>query len=438
VIAVPRIALVGRPNVGKSTLFNRIAGRRKAITDARPGSTRDRNYAQVTWQGSAFELIDTGGLLLQTDDPLLGPASKQAERAIEEADLVLLVVDARAGLLPDDKAIAARLRRLGKQVLVAVNKVEGDADGLAEFARLGFEEMRSISAEHGLGIGDLLDEALSRVPKVAAAEDEARPLRLALVGRPNVGKSSLLNRFLGSDRALVSPIPGTTRDAVDSLLEKNGKRYLFVDTAGIRRARHLKENVDHVSVLQARRSLDRADVAIVMLDAAEGLREMDATIAGYAEAAGRAVVVAVNKWDLADEKKLKQRTTEEDVRHALKFLSWARVVFISAQSGKGLTALLKAAEEAHEANRLRVTTGQLNRALADAMQGFLPKAAKGNKPVKLLFATQIGVAPPTFALSLNHPVDLHFSYKRYLENQLRKAFGFQGSPIVIKVRTRPH
>jgi GTPase len=437
-LKIPKIALVGRPNVGKSTLFNRIAGRRKAITDSRPGSTRDRNYAQTTWQGAAFELIDTGGLLLQTDDPLLGPASKQAERAIEEADLVLLMVDARAGLLPDDKAIAARLRRKGKQVLVAVNKVEGEEDGLGEFARLGFDGMMAISAEHGLGVGDLLDEALSRVPRVEAPEEEARPLRIALVGRPNVGKSSLLNRFLGSERALVSPIPGTTRDAVDSLLVKGDKRYLFVDTAGIRRSRLLKENVDHVSVVQARRSLERADVAIIMLDAAEGLREMDATIAGYAQEAGRAVVVAVNKWDLADEKGLKQRGTEENVRDALKFLSWAPVVFISAQSGKGLTALLKAAERAHASSRTRITTGQLNRLLAQVTQAFLPKAAKGNQPVKILFGTQIGVAPPTFALSLNHPVELHFSYKRYLENQLRKAFGFEGTPIVIKVRTRPH
>lgn len=437
-IAVPKIALVGRPNVGKSTLFNRIAGRRKAITDSRPGSTRDRNYAQASWQGSAFELIDTGGLLLESDDPLLGPASKQAELAIDEADLVVLVVDARAGLIPDDKAIAARLRRKGKQVLVAVNKVEGSEDALGEFPRLGFPHMLSISAEHGLGVGDLLDEAMSLVPKVAAPEEETRPLRIALVGRPNVGKSSLLNRYLGSERALVSPIPGTTRDAVDSLLVKGDKRYVFVDTAGLRRSRLLKENVDHVSVVQARRSLERADVAVLLLDATEGMREMDATIAGYADKAGRAVVVAVNKWDLADENKLKQRTTEEEVRHALKFLSWAPVVFISAQSGKGLTALLKAAERAHESSRTRITTGQLNRLLAQATQSFLPKAVKGNQPVKILFGTQIGVAPPTFALSLNHPVELHFSYKRYLENQLRKAFGFEGTPIVIKVRTRPH
>jgi GTP-binding protein len=438
VIEVPKIALVGRPNVGKSTLFNSIAGRRKAITDSRPGSTRDRNYAQTTWQGAAFELIDTGGLLLGSDDPLLGPATKQAERAIDEADLVVLVVDARAGLMPDDNAIAKQLRRKGKRVLVAVNKVERESDGLGEFVRLGFEDVHSISAEHGLGVGDLLDEALARVPRVEAPEEEERPLRLALVGRPNVGKSSLLNRFLGDERSLVSPIPGTTRDAVDSLLVKGGKRYLFVDTAGIRRSRLLKENVDHVSVIQARRSLERADVAILLLDAGEGMREMDATIAGYAQEAGKALVVAVNKWDLADEQGLKQKKTEEDIRYALKFLSWAPVLFVSALSGKGLTALLKAAEKAHEATRTRVTTGELNRLLAKATQGFLPKAAKGNQPVKILFGTQIGVAPPTFALSLNHPVDLHFSYRRYLENQLRHAFGFEGTPIVIKVRTRPH
>src|SRR6185503_9069360 len=284
---IPKVALVGRPNVGKSTLFNRIVGRRKAITDRRPGSTRDRNYAQATWQGAAFELIDTGGLLLETDDPLLGPATRQAERAIDEAQLVLLLVDARAGLLPDDTAIARNLRKKGKRVLVVVNKVEKDSDGMGEFARLGFEDMHAISAEHGLGVGDLLDEALALVPRVEAPEEEARPLKLALVGRPNVWKSSLLNRFLGSERSLVSPIPGTTRDSVDSLLVKGGKRYLFVDTAGIRRSRLLKENVDHVSVVLARRSLERADVAILLLDASEGLREMDATIAGYAQQAGR-------------------------------------------------------------------------------------------------------------------------------------------------------
>jgi GTPase len=429
---------VGRPNVGKSTLFNRICGRRKAITDSRPGSTRDRNYAQVSWQGAAFELIDTGGLLLGSPDPLLGPAADQAERAIDEADLVVFMVDARAGLMPDDASIAAALRRKGKRVLVAVNKAEGGDDGLAEFARLGFDQTLALSAEHGQGVGDLLDAALEELPRVAPAEDEQRPLRIALVGRPNVGKSSLLNKLLGSERALVSPIPGTTRDAVDSLLVKGDKRYLFVDTAGIRRSKHLKENVDHVSVVQARRSIERADVAILILDATEGLREMDATIAGYIQEAGRGVVLAVNKWDQARELKLTQRSFEEAVRYDLKFLPYAPVVLISAQSGKGLSAMLAAAERAHAASRTRVTTGQLNRVLAKATQANAPKAAKGGAPVKLLFATQIGVAPPTFALSINHPVDLHFSYKRYLENKLRAAFGFEGTPLVLKVRHRPH
>jgi GTP-binding protein len=437
-IPIPKIALVGRPNVGKSTLFNRITGQRKAITDRKPGSTRDRNYAQTSWQGAAFELIDTGGLLLQTDDPLLGPAAHQAERAIEEADLVLFVLDGRAGLLPDDEAIAARLRRAGKKVLLAVNKIEGPEDALGEFARLGFHPVLAISAEHGQGVGDLLDAALGELPRVEVPDEAAAPLRIAIVGRPNVGKSSLLNRLLGAERSVVSPIPGTTRDAVDSLLERGGKRYLFVDTAGIRKVRHLDENVDHVSVVQARRSLERADVALVILDAAEGLRDMDATIAGYVEEAGRPVVLVVNKWDVAGERELKQRAFEQAVRDRLKFLAWAPVLFVSAKTGKGLGAMLSAAARAHEASRARVATGPLNRLLGRATEAHAPKAAKGSYAVKLLFATQIGIAPPTFILSINHPVDLHFSYKRYLENQLREEFGFRGTPIVLKVRGRRH
>jgi GTP-binding protein len=436
-VTLPRIALVGRPNVGKSTLFNRICGRRKAIIDSRPGSTRDRNYAQTSWQGAAFELIDTGGLLLETDDPLLGPASDQAELAIAESDLILLVVDGRAGLMPDDAAIAQRLRKSGKKVIVAVNKIEGGDDGAGEFARLGFDTI-PLSAEHGLGVGDLLDEALSRVPKVEVAEEGEKPLRLAIVGRPNVGKSSLLNRFVGQSRAVVSAVPGTTRDAVDSLLEKGGKQYLFVDTAGIRRTRLLKENVDHVSVVQARRALERADVAILVLDATEGMREMDATIGGYALEAGRPTVIVVNKWDEADARGLKQRKVTEEIRDHLKFLSWAKIVYTSAKTGKGLTAILLAAEKAAAAGRTRMTTGQLNRFLAETAQRFPPKAMKGNQPVKILFGTQVGISPPTYALSLNHPVDLHFSYRRYLENQLRETLDLEGTPVVIKVRTRKH
>jgi GTP-binding protein len=274
---------------------------------------------------------------------------------------------------------------------------------------------------------------------VEVEDDPRAPLRIALVGRPNVGKSSLLNRLLGSERALVSPIPGTTRDAVDSLLERGGKRYLFVDTAGIRRVRHLKENVDHVSVVQARRSVERADVVVLVLDASEGLREMDAHIAGEVQEAGRGVVIAVNKWDLAGPGgERRQRAFEEEVRRRLKFLAYAPIVTVSARTGKGIGGLLAAAERVHRATRTRVTTGQLNRVVGKAVEGYAPKAARGNRPVRLLFATQVGVAPPTFVFSINQPVDLHFSYRRYLENKLRAAFGFEGSPLVMKVRTRAH
>jgi GTP-binding protein len=435
-IPLPRIALVGRPNVGKSTLFNRICGRRKAITDGRPGSTRDRNYAQVTWQGAAFELIDTGGLLLGTDDPLLGPATEQARRAIEEADLVLFIVDARDGLLPDDEAIARQLRKDARRVVVAVNKSEGDLADTTEFARLGFDEVVAISAEHGLGVGDLLDVALADLPRVEAGEDGPRPVRLALVGRPNVGKSSLLNRLLGRERALVSPIPGTTRDAVDEVFERSGRRYLLVDTAGIRRVRLLKENVDHVSVVQARRAIERCDVAVLVLDAEAGLREMDATIGGDILEAGVGVVLAVNKWDLAAERGLTQRAFEREVREHLKFLPWSPLVFLSTKTGRGVGALLGAVDRVQQVRQGRVTTGELNRMLARATKAHAPKADRGDRLVRILFASQIGIAPPTFAISINQPVDLHFSYKRYLENRIREAFGFEGTPIRLKVRQR--
>lgn len=435
-VPLPRIALVGRPNVGKSTLFNRICGRRKAITDGRPGSTRDRNYAQVSWQGRGFELIDTGGLLLGSDDPLLGPAAAQAERAIEEADVVLFIVDGRAGRLPDDEAIARRLRKEGKRVLLTVNKTEGREEDVSEFAPLGFGEVHFVSAEHGLGVGDLLDAALAGLPSVPPREDEAAPLSLALVGRPNVGKSSILNRLVGRDRALVSPVPGTTRDSVDEVFERRGRVYRLVDTAGIRRVRLLKENVDHVSVVQSRRSIARADVAVLVLDASSGLREMDATIGGEILEAGAGVVIAANKWDLAEEGKVGRRAFEREVREKLKFLPWAPLVLLSARTGKGLGTLVDAVDRVQSARRSRVTTGELNRLLARVAEAYAPKADRGAEPVRILYASQVGTAPPTFALVVNHPVDLHFSYRRYLENRLREAFGFEGTPLRLKVRHR--
>jgi GTP-binding protein len=284
-------------------------------------------------------------------------------------------------------------------------------------------------------VGDLLDAALEGLPRVER-EEEKPPLRLAMVGRPNVGKSSILNRLLGSERSVVSAIPGTTRDTVDSPFEWNGRRFLLVDTAGLRRVRLLKENVDHVSVVQARRAIDRCDVAVLVLDAGEGLREMDATIGGYIQEAGRGVVLVVNKWDLAEARSLKVKTFEQDVRDHLKFLPWAPLVFLSAQTGKGVGTLLKAVERVEVARNHRITTGELNRILASAAEAHSPKAAKGDKLIRILFGSQIGIAPPTFVISVNQPVDLHFSYKRYLENKIRSAFGFEGSPLVLKVRTR--
>ncbi|HEY8233140.1 MAG: ribosome biogenesis GTPase Der [Vicinamibacterales bacterium] len=437
-IPLPRIALVGRPNVGKSTLFNRICGRRQAITDGRPGSTRDRNYAQLSWQARAFELVDTGGLLFGSDDPLLGPAARQAEIAITEADIVMLLVDARAGLLPDDAAIARKLRRDGKRVLVVVNKVEGPGQDLADFTELGFDALHAVSAEHGQGIGDLLDAALEGVPVTEAPQETTPPVSVALVGRPNVGKSSILNRLVGRDRAVVSAIPGTTRDSVDEVFEKRGRRYRLVDTAGLRKVRLLKENVDHVSVVQARRALGRAEVAVLVLDAESGLREMDATIGGEVVDAGVGLVIAVNKWDLAAERRLEERKFELSVRDELKFVPWAPVVFVSAKTARGVSTLLAAVDRAHASRRARVTTGEFNRLLMQAADTHVPRPAKGSKPVKILFGSQIGIAPPTFALSVNQPVELHFSYLRYLENRIRDAFGFEGTPIRLKVRYRRH
>jgi GTP-binding protein len=363
---------------------------------------------------------------------------EQVQRAIAEADVILFVVDGRAGLLPDDEEIARELRREGKRVVLVVNKAEGRAGDPSDFARLGFEPVFAISAEHGQGVGDVLDATLEGLPRTEVEDEESPPLRLALVGRPNVGKSSILNRLLGADRAVVSAIPGTTRDSVDSPFERDGRRYLLVDTAGIRRVRLLKENVDHVSVVQARRAIERADVGLVILDAETGLRDMDATIAGKVLDAGAGIVVVVNKWDAARDRGLSRGGFEQDVRDHLKFLSWAPVSFVSAATGRGLDRLLETAGKVEDARRFRVTTGELNRLLARATQAHSPKPDRGNRPVRILFGSQIGTAPPTFALSLNHPTDLHFSYKRYLENRIREAFGFEGTPLKLKIRHRKH
>jgi len=440
----PVVVIVGRPNVGKSTLFNRLTRSRRALVHDQPGVTRDRIIADAERPGGGrVTVVDTGGLLLEDEDQYVPLIRSQAEEAIRGADAVVFLLDGESGPIPEDRDIANYLRALGVPVVPVVNKADrsGVELGAPEFNALGLGEPVLISAEHGRGTDELweaLDGHLG-VSQVADEQpDRADEVQVAIIGRPNVGKSSLLNRLVGDERALVSEIAGTTRDAVDCLIERGGQRYLIVDTAGIRKGRLLKENVDHVSVVQARHSIERADVVVLVLDAEAGVREMDATIAGLADKAGRGVVIAVNKWDLAAERGLKQRSFTESVRDDIKFISWAPLVFVSARTGMGIAALLKKADAVGVSCRQRVTTGQVNRVLGKAAREHAPKAAKGGAPVSILYGAQVGIAPPTFAISISHPVDLHFSYKRFLENRIRAAFGFEGAPIVIKVRARRH
>jgi GTP-binding protein len=438
VTPIPKVALVGRPNVGKSTLFNRLCGQRKAIIDSRPGSTRDRNYAQCDWRGAAYELIDTGGLLFAEADPLSRAASDQADQAIGEANLAVLVVDGRAGLLPTDSEIARCLRRRAKRVIVAVNKSESARPAPTEFARLGFEHVLPVSAEHGLGVGELLDLVFEMLPQVAQSEPEARPLRLAIVGCPNVGKSSLMNRLLGQERSVVSEVPGTTRDAVDSLLTRGEKRYLFVDTAGFRRRGVLTRAVDSVGVLQSQQAIRRCDVSVVVVDAGDGVRDTDTQVVGRVEAAGKGIVLAVNKWDGDRVSRQKRTQLSAAVRERGKLLAHAPVVFVSALTGEGMESLLAAADEVQAARMSRVTTGRLNRLLVEAFEAQPPRSGRSGASVRLLYGTQVGTAPPTFVLAFNRRADLQESYRRYLENRIRQEFGFRGSPIVLKAKTRKH
>jgi GTP-binding protein len=401
-IPLPRIALVGRPNVGKSTLFNRICGRRQAITDGRPGSTRDRNYAQVEWQGRPFEMIDTGGLLLGTDDRCSAPRrTRRSWRSPKPTSCCSSWTRAR-GLLPDDQAIAQRLRRDGKQVHLVVNKVEDRTRTRASSRVSAGARAALISAGARAGSRATARRgARGSAARRGVCRGESRPVSVALVGRPNVGKSSLLNRLVGRERAVVSAVPGTTRDTVDELFERRGRRYRLVDTAGIRRVRLLKENVDHVSVVLARRAIARADVAVLVLDAESGLREMDATIGGELVDAGAGVVIAVNKWDLANERELKERRFTESVRDELKFCRGRPSSSSRRRAGAASGRCWRRSIAWGPRERRAVTTGELNRVVARAADLHVPRPAKGNLPVKILFASQIGTAPPTFALKIN-------------------------------------
>ncbi|HEX8853851.1 MAG TPA: ribosome biogenesis GTPase Der, partial [Pyrinomonadaceae bacterium] len=438
----------GRPNVGKSTLFNRLTGSRKAIVGDEPGITRDRIYGETEWQGHRFSIVDTGGIV--PDDDAVIPANilKQAEFAIEEAAALVWVVDVRAGTTPLDEELARLLRSTGKRVIVAANKADAvrlEAHA-GEFHRFGYDEVVPVSAEQGDGVADLLDALCEHLPTGAqtdADEEEARgarrrEIRLAIVGRPNVGKSSILNRLLGEDRVIVSPVAGTTRDAIDTVLESEGRTFRLIDTAGIRRKGKTEEMAEKLSVVMARRSLERADVAVVVVDASEGVAALDANIAGYAVEAGCSIIIAVNKWDTIENK-----TTgtpfefERNLRDKMKFLDWAPVVTISALSGQRVERLLPLAARANEARNLRITTSQLNDFFEQSVAS--PRAPSAPEPVKgghsrlhVQYVTQVGVRPPKFVVfTAGGRPGLHFSYERYLQNRLREAFDFFATPLRI-------
>jgi GTP-binding protein len=459
----PVVAIVGRPNVGKSTLFNRLTSSRRSIVGDEPGITRDRIYGEIEWSGQHARVIDTGGIL--PDDPELIPSEifRQAKVALDEADSIVMVVDGRTPLAAPDYDLARILLRGGKPLLLAVNKIDTERmeEQTAEYRRLGIREILPISAEHGVGMGELLDQVFATLTFLPAAEpveveDETaeqgesrhrthgefqqHETSIAIIGRPNVGKSTLLNVLTGSSRAIVSPIPGTTRDAVDEVMEYDGGLLRFVDTAGIRRKGKTKMMAEKLSVVMARRHLEAADVALLVIDATEGVTSNDATIGGYAHESGRSVILVVNKWDLVttgrtDGKPPADKVIfEEQIRNVLKYLAYAPVVFISAAEGKNIHTVLKLVKEVAAERRKRVSTGQMNRFLEkiDFQRATVPAANK----MRIFYMTQAAVAPPTFILFTNRQVKLHFAFQRFLENQIRAAFGFRGSPIWFKVRAR--
>ena len=422
---LPAIVIVGRPNVGKSTLFNRITGQRRAIVGDEPGITRDRLSSIATYEGRRFELIDTGGIVVSDAEYIPSQILKQAKVALERASHVVFLVDGRSELSSADLDLATMLRKLGKPVTLAVNKADTGAKEalMHEFYSLGIKDIFPVSAEHGLGMDMLLDHITLGIPE-QIAEPQDKRIRVAIIGRPNAGKSTLLNSLLGEERAIVSPIAGTTRDSVDEEVERDGTNFVFIDTAGIRRKGKTKLMAEKMSVVMARRNIRMADVVIVVMDASEGVLGLDATIAGYAHEGGRSVILCVNKWDLISSGKKKE--FEENVRYHLKFLEYAPVVFLSAKTNAGVNKLYPLLKKCYEAATKRVTTGELNRFVADLH--FEER--------RILYITQTGIRPPSFILFTDKSGDLHFSNERFLINQLRKRFGFLGTPIELKIRGR--
>ncbi len=430
----PLIAIIGRPNVGKSALFNRLIGQRRSIVTDEPGITRDRIYGSTDWSGRTYEIVDTGGITPGEETEIPQLIYEQAQVAIDEASLIFFVLDSRTAVTAPDQELARILRKLKKPVFLVINKVESDKQlpDVAEFHRLGFKDVFPVSAEHGRGISELLDEAAKRIPAPDSEEDDTKEISVAIIGRPNVGKSTLLNKLVGKERSMVSPIAGTTRDAVDSVIEREGVAIRFIDTAGIRRKGKTELKAEILSVVMARRHLERSDVAILIIDGVAGVTNVDAHIGGYAHEANRSVIIVVNKWDIVKKHASITADFERDIREKLKFLSFAPIVFLSAKTGQRVDRMIGTIKEVYDSRFIRVPTRELNEFLREEVmsRGGLPAE------VKIRYITQVKVDPPVFVMFSNKKHKMHFSFERFIENRIREKFPFTGTPIIIRQRVK--
>ncbi len=431
------LSIVGRPNVGKSSLFNKLVGRRIAITEDTPGVTRDRIYAEGEWLGNYFTVIDTGGLEPDNEEIIMSNIRKQAEVAIDSADVILFVVDGIEGLTSTDREIGNILRRSGKRVVLAVNKIDSfsKSDQIFEFYELGLGDPLAISAEQGLGLGDLLDEIVKNFPEERNTEYDEDIIKVSIIGKPNVGKSSLINNILGEERVIVTDIPGTTRDAIDSYVDYDDERYIFIDTAGLRRKKRIYEDIERYSVVRTLSAIDRSNVCVLIVDATEGVTEQDTKIAGYAHDNGKGIIIAINKWDLIEKDNKTHDKFIKEIRDTLGFILYAPIVFISALTGQRVGELLEVIKAVNNNYNLRIKTGVLNDIINQAVLMNQPPSDKGVRS-KIYYGTQVSVRPPKFVIFVNHKELMHFSYVRYLENQVRDHFGFSGVPIQFEFREK--
>ena len=432
----PIIAIVGRPNVGKSMLFNKIIGRRLSIVEDTPGVTRDRIYGESDWQGRKFTLIDTGGIEPRTDNQILAIMRSQAQIAIDNATVIVFLCDIKTGMTASDQEVASMLQRCGKPVVLAVNKVDqGQSPDIYEFYNLGLGDPIAVSAVHGHGTGDLLDACVQYFPPEDEEEEEDDAIKVAVIGKPNAGKSSLVNKILGEERVIVSNVAGTTRDAIDSRFTNSKGSFVFIDTAGMRKKSKIEEDIEKYSVLRATMAIDRADVCLIMIDATEGVTEQDTKVAGMAHEAGKASIIVVNKWDLVEKDDKTMARMTEDIRRDLAYMTYAPILFISAKTGQRVDKLFDMIDYVSNQATFRVTTGMLNTVLADAQTRVQPPTDKGRR-LKIYYMTQVGVKPPHFVVFCNDRRLFHFSYQRYLENCIRSTFSLEGTPIILSIREK--